>query len=400
MKSYLIHHHHRVFHWDGNTPYGIGHPFRWIFERHDNHIRVRDLKTAKWISIDPKLITEQGYEVPFENSIILTPTRERFQIPQNYSSHVDVSTLPQLPLSDVLPIHLAELEHHFIKSLKQAGIALMALLLISFAVPLFKPKQEELIPEEFTKIVMKKTVKLAVAPAKPQVQDMKTAAAGSKEKSPAMQKRNAQVAQAFRSKALQSAVKGLLKGGMTKLLAQNANLLASPLEAQAASQFKNAERGLASAAIVGLNTGKNVDVASLGGSGQGKGGVGYGKGAGAKVSGQGNGFVSMDLGSSTVEEGLTKEEVGRVIHAHMNEIRYCYESSMVRQSDLEGKLMLDFTINGSGIVSIAGVKESSLGDARLDDCIVRRLNKWKFPQPKGGVDVAVTYPFIFKTLGK
>lgn len=97
---------------------------------------------------------------------------------------------------------------------------------------------------------------------------------------------------------------------------------------------------------------------------------------------------------------MTKDEVGKVIHAHISEIRYCYEAAMIRTPDIEGKLVLDFTIGGSGAVKeAAAVKESSLNQARLDDCILRRLTKWSFPKPNGGVDVAVSYPvFPLKAL--
>jgi TonB family protein len=108
----------------------------------------------------------------------------------------------------------------------------------------------------------------------------------------------------------------------------------------------------------------------------------------------------MDTGGSSVDEGLTKDEVGEVIHRHLSEVRYCYESAMLRTPDVEGKLMTNFVIGPNGMVKSTEVKSSSLPDARLDDCILRRLATWKFPLPRGGIDVAVTYPFIFKTLGR
>jgi TonB family protein len=108
----------------------------------------------------------------------------------------------------------------------------------------------------------------------------------------------------------------------------------------------------------------------------------------------------MDTSGSSVAEGLTKDEVGEVIHRHLSEVRYCYESAMLRTPDIEGKLLVAFTIGGQGAVTAADVKQSTLPDPRLDDCILRRLVSWKFPKPRGGVDVAVTYPFIFKTLGR
>src|SRR3712207_6540232 len=117
--------------------------------------------------------------------------------------------------------------------------------------------------------------------------------------------------------------------------------------------------------------------------------VGYGKGSHAKVNGQGRSFVSMDTGESDVDEGLTREQVGRVIHAHMSEIRYCYEAAKLRAPELEGKLSVSFTVAAPGNVSRAGVGSTTVSDRMLNDCVIKRLVTWKFPKPKGGVNVAV-----------
>jgi hypothetical protein len=214
------------------------------------------------------------------------------------------------------------------------------------------------------------------------------------------------VVQAFRAKALQNAVSSLLKGGMTKLLAQSDFVAGSLSNPNARKIFDSKTDALkATGPDVGLTNSKSVLVASIGSDGVGGVGkdgkaVGYGKGNRASVKGQGENFVSMDIGNANVEEGLTKEEVGKVIHQHLSEIRYCYESAMLRTPDIEGKLIMDFTIGGTGDVKTSLVKQSTLPDPRLDDCVLRRLVTWKFPKTKGGVDVAVTYPFIFKTLGR
>lgn len=65
---------------------------------------------------------------------------------------------------------------------------------------------------------------------------------------------------------------------------------------------------------------------------------GYGKGEHAGVSGQGPVSFPSNTQGVDVDEGLTKDEVGRVIHAHIAEIRYCYESEMIKNPTLEGKL--------------------------------------------------------------
>ena len=147
---------------------------------------------------------------------------------------------------------------------------------------------------------------------------------------------------------------------------------------------------------------ENLAVASLGGDGAGRNGkvVGYGKGEHASVKGQGKGFVSMDIANSTVDEGLTKDEVGQVIHQHLSEVRYCYESAMIRTPDIEGKLVVDFTVGGTGVVKTAEAKTSTLPDPRLDDCILRRLRHLEVPASPRRRGRSVTYPFIFKTLGR
>jgi len=306
-------------------------------------------------------------------------------------------TIAQIKSDLKLPtIDLARDEQgeYFKKALRAAAIGLLTFIAISWLWP--KPKEDaELIPAQMAKIILTTPKKVA---------------SGAQESAPAansqVQKKvqETAVVQAFRAKALQNAVSGLMKGGMSKLLAQSDFVTGHKNADNARRMFDTqSEATKATAPDIGDMNQKNVAVATLGGDGSAGGSgkaVGYGKGEHAGVKGQGKGFVSMDIGNSTVEEGLTKDEVGEVIHRHLSEVRYCYESAMIRQPDIEGKLVVDFTIGGSGVVKTAEAKSSTLPDPRLDDCIIRRLVTWKFPNTKGGVDVAVSYPFIFKTLGR
>jgi TonB family protein len=155
----------------------------------------------------------------------------------------------------------------------------------------------------------------------------------------------------------------------------------------------NAGGGSANSKVVGFGGDTNAGV-------RGPATIGYSNGVkGAMSAGGGGDGISLGTGEAEVEEGLTKEEVGRVIHAHMKEVRYCYESSMVRASKVDGRVVLDFTINGKGVIAKVKVSSSSLPDPALGECIMRRLRTWQFPNSKGGVNVDVAYPFIFKTLG-
>ncbi len=272
-----------------------------------------------------------------------------------------------------------------------------ALLAISLVLPTPKKVEEELVPTQFTKIIMAQT------PVSQTSQNASPTTGSSEVREAVDQKvtkaKDASLVRAFRAKALQNSISGLLKGGVTEVLKQSNLLIGSDPYQTAKRMIDRAQTGLPSSPLAGSKGDRAVTATKFGGTST-NGSTGYGQGARAQVEGQGSAFVDLDLGASTVEEGLSKEEVGKVIHAHLSEIRYCYESSMIRSPDLEGKLILDFAISTEGTVGSVRVKESSLGDPRLDDCVIRRLSKWKFPQPKGGVSVAVSYPFIFKTLGR
>jgi TonB family protein len=95
----------------------------------------------------------------------------------------------------------------------------------------------------------------------------------------------------------------------------------------------------------------------------------------------------------TVCIGIDRELVRRAIHAHHNEIRYCYDVALTRNPQLRGKASVKFVINGSGTVSTASIVDSSAHE--LDDCITSRVKTWVFPMPRGGGTAIITYPFVF-----
>ncbi|HAR41250.1 MAG TPA: hypothetical protein DCS07_01235 [Bdellovibrionales bacterium] len=278
----------------------------------------------------------------------------------------------------------------FKKYLRYTAAALGLFMLTTILWPKGKPT-DELIPPQVAKIVL-------TAPKKTKDEGHRESGGATQAATAQNNVQKAAVVQAFRAKALKNSISGLLKGGMTRLLAQSDLVAGSTNTGR--KIFDSSNTGLLpSNGPIGMNS-NSVMVASLGGAGGGTaGGIGYGKGHRAGIQGQGQSHVSLDIGNSQVEEGLTKDEVGEVIHRHLSEVRYCYESAILRTPGIEGRLIVNFTIGSSGAVKASEIKTSNLPDPRLDDCILRRLVTWKFPQTKGGIDVAVTYPFIFKMLG-
>lgn len=360
--------------WNPAQPLRLGHPLKWVLVRtFEGKFRLHDFANQTIeLRIGQPLPKGLGIELEIVPIPVQKPVQKEKLKP---ALHKELQSLLEKPST-------TDEWKEMKKPIQSATAGLGLLLLLALVQPLFQTQEseEEIIPPQFAKIVMEEAKETADSPE-----------SGS-DQAPASVQETA-VAQAFESQALQDSMKSLLTGGMNTLL-QSADFVGGT---KANNLFQDSKlRDLAKVDTQKLKNRKSIKVAQVGG----KKGKGYGTGVRAGVQGQGNAFVSLESGLSSVEEGLSKDEVGRVIHAHMSEIRYCYESAILKNPETQGKLMVDFTIGPKGSVVQQSVKDSSLGSVFLDNCILRRLVRWTFPKPKGGVKVAVTYPFIFKTVGR
>ncbi len=98
-----------------------------------------------------------------------------------------------------------------------------------------------------------------------------------------------------------------------------------------------------------------------------------------------------------VDGGLDKDVIARVIETYLGQIRYCYERQLSASPELYGKVLVKFTIGPDGLVKAQSIGSSTLKSAMVEGCILRRVTDWQFPKPKGGTNVNVTYPFLFKS---
>jgi len=147
----------------------------------------------------------------------------------------------------------------------------------------------------------------------------------------------------------------------------------------------------------GSGGGGSKKIAGLGTSGKGGGSSGY-KGVGALSLGNvGNAEVGVIEEETEVDGGLDRDVIARVIKSQLGQIRYCYERQLSANPELYGKVLVKFTIGGTGQVVAQMVGNTSLNNAMVEGCILRRIAGWEFPQPKGGTNVLVTYPFLFKS---
>jgi outer membrane biosynthesis protein TonB len=132
----------------------------------------------------------------------------------------------------------------------------------------------------------------------------------------------------------------------------------------------------------------------LGTKGRGSGASGYGSGGGSFGEKKEGGISSIG-GDPIILGALDKSLIDAVIRRHMNQIRYCYQRELTKNPSLGGKITIKFVIAKDGSVSKSDVKSSTMGNSAVEGCIASRFMQFKFPEPKGGGIVIVSYPFIF-----
>jgi len=103
--------------------------------------------------------------------------------------------------------------------------------------------------------------------------------------------------------------------------------------------------------------------------------------------------------TTRVNGGLDKDIVRRVIRSNLNQIRFCYEKELIKTPQLNGRLAVQFVIAGTGAVSTAVIKDSTLGSAGVESCVTQAVRRWSFPQGRSAGMTMVTYPFVFAPAG-
>lgn len=131
-------------------------------------------------------------------------------------------------------------------------------------------------------------------------------------------------------------------------------------------------------------------------------GVAGGSAVSSRLGGlSGTGIGSASVGAideeTEVEGGLTADQIARVVKKKLGAVRYCYERQLAANPNLYGKIKVQFVIAPTGKVSTQSIKSTTMKSALVEGCILRKIKRWAFPLPKGGTEVAVSYPFYFKS---
>ena len=352
----------------------------YLLEIKNGNLLIRDFRTACGEKLN---LLHFPFSAPIQAQKILVGNRALVLSPIQYPEVVSLekaaqTTPPSIPQRGLVSAE----DQSFRKGVRNVSItsAVLSLLVMFLNFMDQTPTMnEELIPQKYAKLILTKP--------KPTSNE---ASSGVSAKSQAQSKANAR---AFQSKTVQKSIKSILQGGLSRYSIMATGRSIQSLTQKIQSQTAESGAGLEkkTQGLLGAMNAGNFQIGSENG---------YGSGTGTNVKGQGNGHleIGLNLKDATVDEGLTKEEVAKVIHSHMNEIRYCYESAILADPSLAGKVLVDFKIGAQGSVGTAAAAENTMNNTQVGGCLVGKLKNWKFPQPRGGVQVAVSYPFIFKSL--
>src|SRR5690606_38262788 len=99
------------------------------------------------------------------------------------------------------------------------------------------------------------------------------------------------------------------------------------------------------------------------------------------------------VGKGTVKGDVDKDMIRRIVRAHINEVRSCYNAGLTRNPSLDGRVTISFSIVGNGKVASSTVQENTTKDSATANCIAKAVKRWKFPRVGNGGTALVSYPF-------
>ncbi|HNT27425.1 MAG TPA: AgmX/PglI C-terminal domain-containing protein [bacterium] len=152
----------------------------------------------------------------------------------------------------------------------------------------------------------------------------------------------------------------------------------------------------------GFGTGGGGNALAIGGfHTRGKGGdgstVGYGMDKG-RIGGKTLANIDAGGGQAVIMGALDRAVIDFYVRQNLARVRWCYEKELSRNAALFGKIAINFTISKSGQVSTSKVERSTMQSEPVETCVASVIKKIRFPSPKGGGIVVVTYPFVFKNV--
>ena len=106
--------------------------------------------------------------------------------------------------------------------------------------------------------------------------------------------------------------------------------------------------------------------------------------------------TSLESSPSAVSGSLSRSAISTVMGTRRAAVRRCYEEQLRLQPELAGRLQVRITIGPSGTVTDATIVSNTLANPAVGTCVERIMRATRFPEPAGGGELVVSYPFVFQ----
>jgi hypothetical protein len=105
------------------------------------------------------------------------------------------------------------------------------------------------------------------------------------------------------------------------------------------------------------------------------------------------GYPKVRMGTTKVVGDLDPMVVQRIVRQNFGRYRMCYETALDAEPNLEGKIVVEFSVEPSGSVKVKRAT-GDLKDKAFIDCVRDAFGKLTFPARDHG-KVEVVYPIMF-----
>lgn len=106
---------------------------------------------------------------------------------------------------------------------------------------------------------------------------------------------------------------------------------------------------------------------------------------------------SRNVAAIATLDDASDSGVAQAVRRSAGAIRGCYERALKVNPDVEGKVVVRFTVGEDGRVTEAVIGSDTTGAPSIGECIRTRALRWRFDATNG--NRTYTYPFIFKRSG-
>lgn len=112
---------------------------------------------------------------------------------------------------------------------------------------------------------------------------------------------------------------------------------------------------------------------------------------------------SIKLAQETVVRGAgagtsqrDPEVIDAIINQNKSSVEYCYQSQLKIDPTLRGEILLNFDILANGKVGAVKIVSSTLGNQRVERCVIRSVRRWAFQKMTTGRGlVTIRTKFVF-----